>query len=41
MQHIIEIDFPRPRSFEVTATERYLELKQVAMDYLYAGTEET
>lgn len=40
VQDIIEIDLPRPRSFEVTATERYLELKQVAMDYLYAGSEE-
>ena len=41
VQNIIEIDLPRPRSFEVTATERYLELKHVAMDYLYAGTEKT
>jgi NitT/TauT family transport system ATP-binding protein len=40
IKQVIEIDLERPRSFEVTATERYLELQQVAMDYLYAGTEE-
>jgi len=35
----IEIDLARPRSFEVTATERYLELKQEAMNLLYADSE--
>lgn len=40
VRHVIEIDLQRPRSFEVTATERYLELKQVAMEHLYAGTDE-
>ena len=37
---VIEIDLPRPRTFEVTATEQYLELKQIAMEYLYEGSEE-
>jgi NitT/TauT family transport system ATP-binding protein len=37
---VIEIDLPRPRSFEVTATEQYLELKHIAMEYLYEGSEE-
>jgi NitT/TauT family transport system ATP-binding protein len=41
IKQVIEIDLERPRSFEVTATERYLELKQVAMEYLYAGMAET
>jgi NitT/TauT family transport system ATP-binding protein len=41
VQNVLEIDLERPRSFEVTATERYLELKQIAMDYLYADTEIT
>lgn len=40
IEQIIEIDLPRPRSYEVTTTEHYLELKQVAMGYLYAGSEE-
>jgi NitT/TauT family transport system ATP-binding protein len=41
IKQVIEIDLERPRSFEVTATERYLELKQIAMEYLYAGLEES
>ena len=40
IEQVIEIDLPRPRTYEVTATERYLELKQIAMEYLYAGSEE-
>ena len=40
IDQVIEIDLPRPRSFEVTATEEYLELKQIAMNHLYAGAEE-
>lgn len=40
IEQMIEIDLPRPRSFEVTATEQYLELKQVAMNHLYADAEE-
>jgi NitT/TauT family transport system ATP-binding protein len=39
IKQVIDIDLERPRSFEITATERYLELKQVAMDYLYADSE--
>ena len=35
----LDIDLARPRSFEVTATERYLELKQQAMNLLYADSE--
>ena len=41
IKQTIDIDLERPRSFEVTATERYLELKQVAMDYLYEGMDES
>ena len=40
INQIIEIDLPRPRSIEVTTTQRYLELKQIAMNYLYAGSED-
>jgi NitT/TauT family transport system ATP-binding protein len=40
IDQVIEVDLPRPRSFEVTTTERYLELKQIAMNHLYAGAEE-
>jgi NitT/TauT family transport system ATP-binding protein len=40
IEQVIEIDLPRPRSYEVTTTQQYLELKQVAMEYLYAGSEE-
>lgn len=40
IDRVIEIDLPRPRTFEVTTTQRYLELKQIAMDYLYAGSED-
>ena len=40
IDQVIEIDLPRPRSFEVTATEQYLDLKQIAMNHLYAGAEE-
>ncbi|MGI9303514.1 MAG: ABC transporter ATP-binding protein [Gammaproteobacteria bacterium] len=35
ISRIVEVDLPRPRSFEVTTTSRYLELKQEAMSYLY------
>jgi NitT/TauT family transport system ATP-binding protein len=38
IRQVIEIDLARPRSFEVTATERYLELKQEAMNLLYSGS---
>lgn len=40
INQVIEIDLPRPRNFEVTATQRYLELKQIAMEHLYAGIDE-
>ena len=40
IDQVIEVDLPRPRSFEVTTTERYLELKQSAMNHLYAGAED-
>ena len=38
IRQAIDIDLARPRSFEVTATERYLELKQEAMNMLYSGS---
>ena len=34
--HVLEVDLPRPRTFEVAATERYLELKREALDELYS-----
>ena len=40
LEQVIEIDLPRPRNFEVTTTQQYLKLKQIAMDCLYAGSEE-
>jgi NitT/TauT family transport system ATP-binding protein len=40
IDQVIEIDLPRPRTIDVTITQRYLELKQIAMDYLYAGSED-
>ena len=33
---VLEVDLPRPRTFEVAATERYLELKREALDELYS-----
>lgn len=36
---IIDVDLPRPREISVTATRRYAELEQVALDALYAGRE--
>ena len=38
ISRVLEVDLPRPRTFEVAATERYLELKREALDELYAGT---
>jgi len=40
IDQVIEIDLPRPRTIDVTTTQQYLELKQIAMDYLYAGSED-
>lgn len=37
---IIEIDLPRPRTFEVTTSQRYLELKETAMTHLYANVDD-
>ena len=33
--HSLEVDLPRPRTFEVLATERYLEIKKEALEVLY------
>ena len=38
ISRVLEVDLPRPRTFEVAATERYLELKREALDELYSGT---
>ena len=38
---VIEINLPRPRSFEVTTTQQYLELKQIAMDHLVCRSRST
>ena len=38
IRQVLEIDLARPRSFEITASERYLELKQEAMNLLYSGS---
>lgn len=40
IEAILEVDLPRPRSFEVTASQRYLELKEAAMQHLYANVED-
>lgn len=36
---IIDVDLPRPRKISCTATRRYAELEQEALDALYAGRE--
>lgn len=41
INQVIEVGLPRPRTIELTTTEHYLELKQRAMDLLYADTMET
>jgi NitT/TauT family transport system ATP-binding protein len=33
--HNLEVDLPRPRTFDVLATERYIEIKKEAMEVLY------
>ncbi len=38
---VIHIDLPRPRTIDVLTTNRYLELKQEAMNWLYAETADT
>ena len=37
ISRVLEVDLARPRTFEVAATERYLELKREALEELYAG----
>ena len=36
ISRVLEVDLPRPRTFEVAATERYLELKREALEALYS-----
>ena len=36
ISRVLEVNLPRPRTFEVAATERYLELKREALDELYS-----
>jgi NitT/TauT family transport system ATP-binding protein len=36
---ILEVDLPRPRTFEVMASERYREIKERALETLYAHEE--
>ena len=36
ISRVLEVDLPRPRTFEVAATERYLELKREALEELYS-----
>lgn len=36
---VIEVDLPRPRTFEVMASERYREIKERALETLYAHEE--
>lgn len=40
IDQVIDIDLPRPRTIDVTASQRYLELKQQAMVHLYASTDD-
>lgn len=35
IQYILDVDLPRPRTFEMMASERYLELKERAIQNLY------
>jgi len=34
--HSLEVDLPHPRTFEVLASERYLEIKKEAIEVLYS-----
>ena len=36
ISRVLEVDLPRPRTFEVAATERYLDLKREALEELYS-----
>ena len=39
ISRVLEVDLPRPRTFEVAATERYLELKREALEELYSDAD--
>jgi len=41
ISRVLEVDLPRPRTFEVAATERYLELKREALEELYSDAADT
>ncbi|MFH1818007.1 MAG: ABC transporter ATP-binding protein [Pseudomonadota bacterium] len=36
--HALEVDLPHPRTFDVLASERYLEIKQEALEVLYGDS---
>lgn len=36
--HTLEVDLPHPRTFDVLASERYLEIKQEALEVLYGDS---
>ena len=36
ISRVLEVDLARPRTFDVAATQRYLELKREALDELYS-----
>jgi len=38
MVHSLEVDLPRPRTFDVLARERYLEIKKEALEALYGDS---
>ena len=38
MVHSLEVDLPRPRTFDLLASERYLEIKKEALDALYGDS---
>jgi NitT/TauT family transport system ATP-binding protein len=41
IEAIIDIDLPRPRTYEISSDQRYLELKEIAMRHLYSGLNTT
>ncbi len=38
--HIVEVDLPRPRNFEVLATDRYQQLQDELLELLYENMKE-
>jgi NitT/TauT family transport system ATP-binding protein len=36
--HTLEVDLPHPRTFDVLASERYLEIKKEALEVLYGDS---